>query len=384
MPKKKLLFVCHDASRTGAPLILLHFLRWLKKTDEFEFSVLLKSRGNGDLVADFESVATTYSVLHYGKKRKMLNEYLNRKSQADYQIPAELFKNKFDLIYINTVDGLNLAAELKQKLKCPVICHVHENEFTIKYLCPESLSPENKAAVDHYIAASKSTKDNLVQQHNIPAADISLVYEFIAVADIKLPTLSKQEIRNELGLTNQFIVGGSGLTSWRKGIDLFVQLAFYVNKLQPDNNIRFLWVGATYHEFECQWEYEGKRLNISDKIMFCGKKNVPQNYFQVFDVFALTSREDPFPLVVLEAAALNKPVLFFDNSGGIEEMFTSAGSGGIKVPYGDVEQMAAEVLRTAANDEWRLKLGHAAASVVTKYDVEVASYQIVDVMKKWL
>jgi hypothetical protein len=42
---KKVLFIGHDSSRTGAPLLLLHFFKWLRQETRFEFEVLLQNGG---------------------------------------------------------------------------------------------------------------------------------------------------------------------------------------------------------------------------------------------------------------------------------------------------------------------------------------------------
>ncbi len=61
MDGKKVLFIGHDASRTGAPLLLLHFLKWLRQETRFEFELLLQ-RG-GDLADEYRQVAPT-RILH--------------------------------------------------------------------------------------------------------------------------------------------------------------------------------------------------------------------------------------------------------------------------------------------------------------------------------
>jgi glycosyltransferase involved in cell wall biosynthesis len=43
-------------------------------------------------------------------------------------------------------------------------------------------------------------------------------------------------------------------------------------------------------------------------------------YFAAADVFALTSREDPYPTVVMEALACGVPCVAFDGTGGIAEL----------------------------------------------------------------
>ena len=57
---------------------------------------------------------------------------------------------------------------------------------------------------------------------------------------------------------------------------------------------------------------------------------------------SLTSREDPFPSVVLEALSAGTPVVAFDRSGGIPDMLRETGFGSV-VPHGDVDAMARAV-----------------------------------------
>ena len=56
------------------------------------------------------------------------------------------------------------------------------------------------------------------------------------------------------------------------------------------------------------------------------------------DAFVLTSREDPFPSVVVEAMASGLPTVVFQDSGGIVDLVSDAG--GVTVPYLDVDAMA--------------------------------------------
>ncbi|MBK0380652.1 glycosyltransferase family 4 protein [Mucilaginibacter segetis] len=365
---KKLLFVSHDASRTGAPIVLLSFLNWLKQQKAYEISVYLKH--GGDLEDNFKQFATTYLPAQKTITQRVVKRVF-KKNEEGAQIPSELMDQSFDLVYLNTVVCLDIAPLLK-KFKCPVICHVHENDFTINNYYPEFVAAKNLLAVNRFIAVSKSTLHNLVTNYAIPADKISLVYEFIDLDKIKKPSVTKDEVKQELGLTDEFIVGGSGLTSWRKGIDLFLSLAAEINKIQPDNGIKLIWVGSVTHEFSCRFAYEAERLGIKDMVIFTGSKTIPQNYFQLFDVFALTSREDPFPLVAIEAASLNKPILCFEQSGGMEE-FVKDGETGLIVPYADVKDMAVKILTLQDNHNRRINMGEQAGKLSVNYDIGIAA-----------
>ena len=71
---------------------------------------------------------------------------------------------------------------------------------------------------------------------------------------------------------------------------------------------------------------------------FIGVRNNPLDYIATFDIFALLSREDPFPLVVMEAAALQVPTVCFDKAGGSAEFIEH--DAGIVVPYLDCRAFA--------------------------------------------
>ena len=57
VPPPRVLYVGHDASRTGAPTVGRSFVRWLAASGQADVQVLLL--GPGPLVADFEAMAPT-------------------------------------------------------------------------------------------------------------------------------------------------------------------------------------------------------------------------------------------------------------------------------------------------------------------------------------
>ena len=246
--------------------------------------------------------------------------------------------------------------------------------YSIQAYFPDAFNAKNKAVIDYYIAASKGVADNLVKNHHIPAGNISVINEFIPVNKIAKPTLSSDEINHELGITGKFIIGGAGSAGWRKGTDLFLQLACIINKKLPHNNMIFLWVGNQSRESAAQADYEIEKNGLQGKMLFTGSKPDPQNYFQVFDLLALTSREDPFPLVALEAMALKKPVYCFNDTGGIPGIITD--ETGKTFAYGDIDAMAEEIIKASQHAETIKKKGRNAFNMIGNYDVDVIAPKI--------
>ncbi|RCH54704.1 hypothetical protein DJ568_09430 [Mucilaginibacter hurinus] len=385
--KKKILFVSHDASRTGAPLVLKHLMHWLKDHADFEFSILIKDGGETDIEKDFATLAPVYkwapgtpgSTWPQRAISKLSSRLFDKPIYKSY--PRQLRSQNFDLIYLNTVASTELLPYLKEQHNCPVILHVHENEYSIKTYYPESLTADYLQLINHYIVVSESTGSNLAENFGIPAEKISLVNAFVPVKEIKMPGKKAGLVKSELGIHDDFIVGGCGVTSWRKGVDIFIQLALLIKKAPHGKKIRFVWIGHLEYFFKNQLAYELKRLGLThDDIIFTGSVTNPQDYFQIFDVFALTSREDPFPLVCLEAAALAKPVIYFENAGGVTEMFKKGG--GIAVPYGDTQAMANAIISMQTNTAHLLALGLQAQNNVQQYDVDVQAPLIAAVVDK--
>jgi hypothetical protein len=65
--RNKILFVGHRADRTGAPILLLHLLRWLRENTELCFELLLLK--GGDLEPEFRKLDSQLSFIGHGAAR---------------------------------------------------------------------------------------------------------------------------------------------------------------------------------------------------------------------------------------------------------------------------------------------------------------------------
>ena len=150
---------------------------------------------------------------------------------------------------------------------------------------------------------------------------------------------------------------------WRKGADLFIDVARRV-KAQGLSRCTFAWIG----EFAADdvdpglgaWGDRLASLTAAERayIRFLGVKDDPRPFLQAADLFLLPSREDPFPLVALEAAEAGLPVVCFAGAGGMPE-FVGVDAGAV-VPLGDVGAMAGAVASLLRNGGRLRRAGRAA------------------------
>lgn len=378
---RSILFISHDASRTGAPMVLLHFLRWFKAHSNVPFQILLKE--DGPLASEFRLLAptTVYSQLTYGVPRNLVQRVFRKTGlayQADYRYNPlmALYKpGEVSLVYSNTITNGNLLTALSH-LDCPVITHVHELDFTIELNGRENLE-RVLVCTQAYIACAGVVQANLNEKYGISASKINIVHE--CVPDPPAGAVPRCDaIRRAYGWNEDYyVVGGSGLGGWRKGRDLFIQVALHALRTWPAGMpFRFLWVGNTGGaEDQLQIAYELRRAGLEGHVRFTGEVDNPQDYFAAIDAFALTSREDPFPLVCLEAAMLGKPIVCFADAGGMPEFVED--DCGFVVPYLDITAVADKLLLLGQDTGLRERLGRQAARKVReRHSVQVTAPRI--------
>jgi len=172
-----------------------------------------------------------------------------------------------------------------------------------------------------------------------------------------------EEIRAELGLQpSDKVIFGCGTMDWRKGPDLFAEIAHKVLADAPE--ARFIWIGADTGD---ESGIRAKSLATDPRIRFIGERENPRDYLALGSAFLLSSREDPFPLVTLEAADAGLPAVCFADAGGMPDFVGN--SCGRTVPYKDIDSAARALTEILSNDSLREELGRTAQSRVrSKHD----------------
>jgi glycosyltransferase involved in cell wall biosynthesis len=150
----------------------------------------------------------------------------------------------------------------------------------------------------------------------------------------------------------------------------------------PGRAVFFIWVGGETRAGQIGGlRYDIAKSRLEKWTHFLGHVDDPLSHYAACDVFALVSREDPCPLVMLEAASLGKPIVCFDGSGGAVEFVEN--DAGQVVPYLDVEEMATAVALLLENDALRCRMGRRGAErVAGRHSVEIAGPNLVQIIER--
>ncbi|MCX6245744.1 MAG: glycosyltransferase [Bacteroidetes bacterium] len=371
------LFIGHDARLAGAQMLLLSLVRWLSRHTGIRIKIILLDEGV--LLEKFRNIAPTITW------QEIVRSHPEKEERQAWL--AE-FAGKVDLIYGNTVLSPTLYDEL-EFLHAPYITHVHELEKSIRLYFDKNTIRKMHDYTVGYIAGSKPVELNLLQNHNYHQKEIITINDFIEKREIH-PGYSKPDLRKKSGLISDgLIVIGCGTIYWRKGVDLFVDTAIKL-KAKKVSKFHFYWIGENIWDIDhasnkmCSWNAIEQKISdngLEKHITFLGVKENFFDYFLAGDVFYLPSREDPFPLVCLEAAQVCMPVICFKDAGGMPD-FVEADAGFV-VPFEDTGTAAEKIRFLYRNPSVLKELGATAREKFLKrHSIETAAPEIVQFARK--
>lgn len=379
MSTSKVLFVSHDANIAGAQRILLHILQYRAK--QGCESLLLLGEG-GELRAEFEKVVKIIdwpkevnqeSILKKIAKKTPLKKVLSpnqkdfRKGLKEMKSALEAFKP--DVIFSNTIANGKML-EFVHFLNKPFLVYIHEMQNSILKYSSQNETSFQLSHSAHLLAGSESVKQNLIDAHHVDAAKITVIPSLIDCEKLNtlLESIDRKAVRKDLNIPQDAVViGGCGLAEWRKGVDLFIQIAAMVLKVNP--SVYFVWVGHEKNDAYDQFQYDLKKIGIDQQVKILGPNINPQQVTACFDIFLLSSREDPYPLVMLEAGMNKNPIVCFANTGGVVNFLEDNPE--LIVPYLDLEKAKEVVLELIENKEKRNEIGQNMYEKSLKHDLHI-------------
>ena len=381
-------FITHDLSRTGAPRVLLSLMRWLRAYTDLRMSTLAVMPGPtrpGPLLRDFAALGPIVELEGDWRHALFLQRgvRLARQLTAGVDRPFDRFVHRAsgfslwlarsrqlkglgecDLIYANSVQSGWGVRSLPSS--APLLSHLHELEDALldPYEAPNVRTMCGPRA-RHLIVPAVAVRDLLVQRLGVDASRISVRYPFIDVPEAPAEASSRAEVRRRLEIPEHaIVVGMCGQFILRKGPDRFVDIAARVLRQASGAPVYFVWIGGSAElEYGRYMTADIRRLGLEARFRHVTEQVDPRPYLGALDVFLLSSRSDPFPLVCLEAAAhAEAPIICFDQAGGMPELVGR--ECGVVVPYLDTAAAAEAVLSLANDPTLRRRLGANAAERV--------------------
>jgi len=151
-----------------------------------------------------------------------------------------------------------------------------------------------------------------------PEHQLATLYNRVDIAALQAQQLSREQARKQLDLPpDAFIVGNVGRLHPDKDQALLIRGFAQARSTLPAGAILAI-MGSG--RLESQLKALAAQQLPSESVRFLGQVDFARRYFQAFDQFVLTSKEETFGIVLLEAMAAGVPVLCRNDCGGGPEV----------------------------------------------------------------
>jgi glycosyltransferase involved in cell wall biosynthesis len=252
---------------------------------------------------------------------------------------AQTRRFRYDFVMFNGLASLSHRSRFGYPLarivrlsRIPTFIYWHETDWVLGR--HERLHPAHAARVWRiasdstvvHLAVSEACKQSL--ENSYPGVEPIVVYNCTAV-----PSPFDRPARASEPPT---VVNLASIQP-RKGTDLFVETAIKVCHRHP--TVEFIWLGDG--EPFGSWQPEIELAGLQERILFPGYVDAAYMILRRASLLFLSSRDDPFPLSVLEAMCLGRSVVTFDVGGAPEAL---AGLGHVVPPF-DTDQVAESILQ---------------------------------------
>jgi len=343
-PWPKVALLSHDARAHGAQYLALNIVReWLALGVDVE--VVLQD--GGWLRPRFEALAATHCLAGLD-------------DAGIASVARDLRARGVEVLFANTaVAGRTVRAFKDAGLR--IIGLVHELPGLLAYYELQSALQALVEVSECVLVAWRVVQDGL--EKILPRHDLCHVirrpqglYTRNRYRDCPVESAPRVALRDRLGIAHHAaVVVTVGYADARKGADLWARVAAIACQRRSD--LRFVWVGHRDPSLAPILDALLHDAGVADRVHFLGVDFDTDDIYAGADAYALTSREDPFPSVVLESLAVGTPVVAFRDTGGGAELLGEAG--GLLAPAFDVMAYADALLALVNDPARRAALGSA-------------------------
>jgi glycosyltransferase involved in cell wall biosynthesis len=343
---QKITLVSHTDTLTGAPRLLMDMADLLFEKG-YHIDFVVKNVSGHGLLQLRKNAFDVFELRRYSSNilGKVKNLFWHQYSFKQFK---NLLKNS-DIVINNTIDNCDLLPYYQQYAQGKTITYLHELDAVIDTHLPTPQSKQNLvSATAHFIVPAQYIKERVAHKLNVASEHISVINSKV------LGTLDTQHALHKAKKEGEFWVGMCGVADYRKGVDIFVKLGEILKNSYNIPQIKLVWLGF---EGDCAKlvEEDIRKLGLEETLYLFPRTLHPDPFYAALDVFALTSREDPYPLVVLSAATAGKPIICFAQSGGSVDFVED--TCGYVVPYLDIDAFAEKIIYLFDNQYIRQQLG---------------------------
>jgi glycosyltransferase involved in cell wall biosynthesis len=218
---------------------------------------------------------------------------------------------------------------------------------------------------DAQIAVSEDARDS------IPVTlreRVEVVVHGVPVDDVRRAAAHRDEVRRELGLDGDAVLVVT-VANYRSDKDYPNLLRAARAVTEADPRVVFVAVGQGPLEEEISRLH--KELGLGARMRMLGYRSDAQRVIAAADIFCLSSRHEGYPVALMEALALGRPIVS-TAVGGIVNAVRD-GVEGLLVPPAQPPRLAEALLKVAGDHVLRAALGAGSAARGVEFSIDRAA-----------
>jgi glycosyltransferase involved in cell wall biosynthesis len=329
----------------GGEIATLRVARGLEEGGEFQSVAFCHGEHTevARLFAEHRIETTTYSASDYSYRRAA--PFV----ASAIRLAGQLRRRRIDLVHCSDMAGAYHAGLAARLARIPIVCHIRSNfeQIPLRYKPP-------LLTIDRFAFVSQATWQNFNNIFHVPPDRGSVIYDW---APATVPpadhTRVRDRIRNELGIAlDAPVFGMVARVAPQKDFETLIAAAADIMTVRPD--ARLLLVGENTEPEDCHLYHQqlcnlSDRMGLNGRLTWTGFRSDVPDLMLAMDVVVLSTRSEGFPLTLLEAMSLGRPVVT-TRVGGIPEIVVDGENGLLHEP-GDARGLGRQILRLLEDTE---------------------------------
>jgi glycosyltransferase involved in cell wall biosynthesis len=323
--------------------------------DPGRFEVVVSSGGEGPLADEARRHGIPYFPVSLGKRPGF---------RPVRKMAALLKAQEIDILHTHGgIAGL-FGRSAARRARTPGVVHTLHGIHYLHYRSPalrrSYVFLERKCSrwTDRLILVCRSDLEKARRHRLAPERKMTVILNGTDVRT-EVPAERIAGLREELGWTPaRPVVGTVARLHRQKGVIHLLRAAPQVFGAFPDATIAVVGDGPERDRLR----REARRLGLDSRFQFLGERNDAAEVLALFDLFVLPSLWEGLPFVLVEAAALSRPIVATAVD-GVPEVLDD-GKTGLLVPPGDPPALSEAVIRLLTDRDEAARIGVTARRLV--------------------
>ena len=324
----------------GITTVVKNYYKYIDK-EKIHFDVACTTEIEGNDISVLKDMGV--DVYHLPMKSREYRDYVK-------ELKRLLHTKKYDAIHVHENETSYIALAIAKR--CSIknrIAHSHTSSPSNTFYA--EIRRCMGIVLNYYyatclIGCGRLSGERVFGKRNMKRRKAIILPNAIDSEKFKYNEDVRNEVRRELGITNQFLVGFVGRLSPEKNHIYALNIIRELRKVLPN---AFLIIVGDGDEKETVSDYIDAH-NMSRYVKLLGKRTDVERLYQAFDALILPSIHEAYPLVVVEAMSSGLPILL---SANITDEF-SFGAAVHYVELGSDDEWI-EILKHFSEDKNRLK-----------------------------